>query len=104
MVRERKIIMACQVLVEFRIKDGCEEKLKQTIKQFLPDTRDFPGCLTLHMVRDKEDPTKIIIVEMWESKDDYDKYLAWRTDRGDVDLLSDFWEDPTWRFFDFWGA
>jgi len=96
--------MACQVLVEFRIKDGCQDTLKQKLKEFLPDTRDFPGCLTLHMVQDVDDLAQIMIVEQWETKDAYDKYLAWRTERGDVNLLADLWEDPKWRFFNFWGA
>lgn len=43
--------MACQVIFEFRIKDGCHDTLKQHLKEILPDTRDFPGCLTVHMVR-----------------------------------------------------
>ena len=96
--------MACQVLVEFRIKDGCHDKVKQRLKEILPDTRDFEGCLNLHMIQDREDASQIIIVEQWETKEQYDKYLAWREERGDVEVLAALWEDPKWRFFDFWGA
>ena len=53
--------MACQVLFEFRIKDGCENKLKQHLKEILPDTRNYPGCLNLHMVQDMEDPAKVVL-------------------------------------------
>lgn len=96
--------MACQVIFEFRIKDGCEDKLKQHLKGILPDTRDFPGCLTVHMVQDMEDPAKVVLLEQWETKNDYDKYLAWRTERGDVAALEKLFEDPRFRFFNFWGA
>ena len=58
--------MACQVIFEFRIKDGCHDTLKQHLKEILPDTRDFPGCLTVHMVQDIEDPAKVVLLEQWE--------------------------------------
>lgn len=96
--------MACQVLFEFRIKDGCEDKLKQHLKEILPDTRNYPGCLNLHMVQDMEDPAKVVLIELWETKEAYDKYLAWRTERGDVTVLEEMFENPQLRQFNFWGA
>ncbi|MGE0483121.1 MAG: putative quinol monooxygenase [Gammaproteobacteria bacterium] len=96
--------MACQVLLEFGIKDGCHDKLKQTFKEIVADTRDFEGCITLHMIRDRANPTRIIIVELWETQEHYEAYLKWRTERGDMDILGPMMEDPSWRFFDFWGV
>lgn len=51
--------MACQVLLEFRIKEGCHDKLKDHFKTIIADTRDFNGCINLHFVQDKEDPAQI---------------------------------------------
>lgn len=96
--------MACQVLLEFRIKDGCHDRLKQTFKDIVADTRDYDGCITLHMIQDQTDPSQIIIVELWETKAHYDRYLQWRTERGDMDTLGEMLENPSWRFFDFWGV
>ena len=96
--------MACQVLLEFRVKDGCHDKLKQHFKQILPDTRDYEGCISLYMIQDVENPSQIMVVEQWETRQQYEKYLAWRTERGDVEVLESMWESPTWRFFDFWGV
>ena len=96
--------MACQVLLEFQIKDGCHDQLKNRFKEVLADTRDFDGCISLYMIKDRDDPSKIIIVEMWDTKEQYDKYLEWRVERGDMAILETMLENPSWRFFDFWGV
>ena len=56
------------------------------------------------MIQDQEDPAKIIVVEVWETKEQYDKYLEWRTERGDMEVLGTMLENPSWRFCDFWGV
>ncbi len=47
----------------------------------LLDTRAFDGYATLHIVRNYEVPNSIVIVEQWDSREHYDRYLAWRTER-----------------------
>jgi quinol monooxygenase YgiN len=101
---EKEGEMACQVLLEFRIREGCHDKLKQKFVELLPATRAFDGCISIYMVQDQADPAKIVIVEAWDTKAHYDKYLQWRVDRGDMDALATMLENPTWRFLDFWGV
>jgi quinol monooxygenase YgiN len=96
--------MACQVFLEFRIKDGCHDELKEKFKQLLPDTRDYDGCVYLYFIQDQDDPSKIVIVELWDTRAHYEKYLQWRTDRGDMEVLGAMMEDASWRFFDNWGV
>jgi len=96
--------MACQVILEFRIKDGCHDELKAQFRQFLPDTRAFDGCISIYLVQDQTDPAQMLIIEMWDSKDKYEKYLEWRGEQGDMALLETMWESPSWRFLDFWGV
>jgi quinol monooxygenase YgiN len=54
----------------------------------LPDTASFPGCRSLRGVRHKDDPARLLLIERWDSEEDYAKYLAWRTERGDVDRVA----------------
>ena len=96
--------MACQVLLEVRIKDGCHDELRAKFVEVLPDTRNFDGCIYIYLTKDQDDPAKIIIVELWESREHYEKYLAWRTERGDMEMLGAMMEEPTWRFLDNWGV
>lgn len=96
--------MACQVLLEARIKDGCHDELKAKFIELLPDTRSREGCIMLHLTKDLDDPSKLVIVELWESRGHYERYLQWRTDRGDMSALGKLMEDPSWRFLEPWGA
>lgn len=96
--------MTCQVLLEVEIKDGCHDALKEKFVELLPDTRNFDGCFNIYITKDLEDPSKLIIVELWESKGHYERYLQWRTDRGDMEALGDMMDNPSWRFLENWGV
>ena len=96
--------MACQVLLEATIKEGCHDKLKARFVEVIPDTRNYDGCIYIYFTKDQDDPSKIIIIELWESSQHYDKYLAWRTERGDMGILEEMMEEPSWRFLDNWGV
>lgn len=61
------------------------------LKESLPDTRAFDGCIELDVYQ--EEGTNIFtIVEDWSSFEHYDKYLAWRTEGGMAELLEDLLE------------
>ena len=47
-----------------------------------PISRTRPGCQAISLRRNEEDPTNIIGDTRWDSRQDYDNYLAWRTDSG----------------------
>lgn len=96
--------MACQVLLEFRIKDGCHDELKRKFVELLPATRAFDGCISIYLTRDLDDPARILIVELWETRGHYERYLQWRTDRGDMAALGTMLENPSWRFLEMWGV
>ncbi len=88
--------MACQVLLEVKIVDGFADPLKAKFAELLPDTRSFDGCIYIYLTQDLDDPSKLIIIELWESRAHYDRYLQWRTDRGDMEALGAMMEDPSW--------
>jgi quinol monooxygenase YgiN len=67
----------------------------------LPDTRNFPGCLGLTVLQDIDDPHSITFYERWASRQDYDKYLAWRGEQGLMDALNtQSAVPPRWRYFE----
>ena len=56
------------------------------------------GChgLTIHTAAHN-----MVFVEHWDSRQHYEKYLAWRTERGDLASLVGWLDgDPNIRFFD----
>ncbi len=96
--------MACQVLLEATIKDGCHDRLRAKFRELLPDTRAYDGCIYLYIVKDQDNPSKIMIIELWDSNAHYEKYLRWRSETGVRDELATMMENPSWRFLDNWGV
>ena len=79
------------VIVSFPAKEGMMEKLKETMKAALPDTRAFEGCISVDTYI--EDATNTIhLIEDWETLDHQATYLSWRVETGlltDLDSLLD---------------
>jgi quinol monooxygenase YgiN len=92
--------MACQVLLEVGVVDGRYDDLKNKFVEILPDTRSFDGNISIYITRNQDDPAKLVIIELWETRGHYEKYLEWRTQRGDMDMLGEMMENPSWRFLD----
>ena len=93
--------MAVTVLLEVKAKPGTGADLIQTFKEILPDTRAYDGALGVETVRNQDDPDVIVVVEKWESRAHYEKYLGWRQETGFVDqLVPRLAEPPTIRYFD----
>ncbi|NIP31104.1 MAG: hypothetical protein GTO02_15290, partial [Candidatus Dadabacteria bacterium] len=44
--------------------------------------RKYPGCKFIEMYSDLENTNNVVFIEEWDSKDDYKKYHAWRTETG----------------------
>jgi quinol monooxygenase YgiN len=64
-----------------------------------PNSREYDGCqnITTHL---SDDGVSVVLVEHWDSKEHYDKYLAWREETGVMDVLGAMLEgQPSIRFF-----
>jgi quinol monooxygenase YgiN len=97
--------MTCQVLLEFRVKEGSIENLRKWMREILPDTRGYDGCISIALTQNQDSPNDITVVEQWETRGHYEKYLQWRTDSGVMTDLVDMMDgDPAWRFFDYIGV
>ncbi len=66
------------------------DKVEDYLAQFpsiLPDTRAFAGCEEITVHQNEDDPTDVVLLERWATKDDHQKYMAWRQERGDMERL-----------------
>lgn len=59
-----------------------DESVVEVIHGMLTETRGFDGCLGVETLVDTKDPSKIVIIERWESKEANNAYLAWRQGDG----------------------
>ncbi len=97
--------MTCVVLLELEVKEEAVEGLMAGLKDIFPDTRAYEGCIDVYASQDQDKPTTIVMVERWESRAHYEKYFAWRTERGDIENMSQALSaPPSIRYFDPIGA
>jgi quinol monooxygenase YgiN len=91
--------MRCTVIFEMKEKPGQRAALEEILQEFLPVTREKEGCISIEAYGNSEEDG-ILCVEQWASRDQYNAYLAWRIDRGDIDRVVQLCaEQPSVRFF-----
>ena len=85
--------MSVVVEVTFKAKDDEYQKLVDTMKAILPDTAKFQGAELISCSSD--DATKTVkIWEVWDKIESQQAYIAWRTERGEVDALVAMLREP----------
>lgn len=93
--------MAVTIFLEIRAKKDTGGELLALTKALLPDTRSYDGCLGIDVYRNQDDRDVIVLVENFESKAHYEKYVAWRQETGALQQLTDALEgEPSIRYFD----
>ena len=97
--------MTAQIILEFRAKSNCIEASRDFLRRVLPDTRGYTGCISIVVVQNQDDPASFMIVEQWDSRAHYEKYLAWRTESGVMNEFAAMMQgEPSIRFFDYCGV
>lgn len=97
--------MTCLVHIEFRAKKECADQLAGWLREILPDTRCREGCVSVSVARNQDDPTNFAFVELWDSRQHYERYFAWRKEQGVLDALAAYVDgEASFRFFDIVGV
>lgn len=79
--------MPVTVTLVFPTRAEESENFYKTLTSALADTRAFKGCVSVTTHRDLDDPSKIFLIEEWESREDQLKYLAWRQETGFIEAI-----------------
>ena len=74
------------VIVSFPAKPEMLETLKDAMKNALPETRAYDGCISVDTYIDESTNT-IHLIEDWETLDHQAEYLNWRVETGLLDDL-----------------
>lgn len=92
--------MAVRVILEVKAKPGTGDEVVAFFGSILPETRAYEGCTSIDTLQNSEDPGNVV-VEVWDSRGQYEKYLAWQRERGVSDRLKQaLAEPPSIRHFD----
>ncbi len=83
--------MPTLVVVEVKAKRDTVDQVRELLIKHLPEMRVFEGCQSttpyLH-----EDGQTFVVVEQWDSKPHYEKYLAWREETGALAFFQELLE------------
>ena len=93
--------MNVTVILEVQSKPEKIDELKSTLENILPDTRSYEGCVNVQVNSNQDDPLNLVLLETWESRQHYEKYLGWRTETGAIEALGAMLsQPPSIRYFD----
>jgi quinol monooxygenase YgiN len=70
--------MAMKVVVQLHANPGEGDRLLGFVHEMMLDTVNREGALGHDVLRDLDDPDKIIVVENWRQRSDHEAYRAWR--------------------------
>ncbi|HJP15847.1 MAG TPA: antibiotic biosynthesis monooxygenase [Acidimicrobiales bacterium] len=71
----------------FPCKEGVGTELLSVLLVALADTRAFEGNVSIETYVDQDNPDRIFLWEKWETRENYEAYLAWRMETGMMDML-----------------
>ncbi|MCH9670932.1 MAG: antibiotic biosynthesis monooxygenase [Gammaproteobacteria bacterium] len=93
--------MATTILLEATAKAGTGASLVAFFKSILADTRAYDGCIGVEVCTNQDEPDVVVLIERWESRAKYEKYLGWRAETGVVDkIVAQIEGAPSIRYFD----
>lgn len=91
--------MSVIIILEANVKKGQKDELLKLLSQYLPATRKYNGFIDISIHTEKN-KNHVLFYEKWESIDDYESYLQWRTETGVMKTLgATFSSPPLIRYF-----
>ena len=92
--------MSVHVMLELNVKPESADDLNTLMKEILPDTRAYDGCEGITVQSNVDDSNNVVILEQWQSRENHEKYLAWRTETGVMDKIGSMLvSEPSLRYF-----
>ena len=93
--------MSVLVLLEAPVKSEDTSNMKSYMAEILPDTRAYDGCQGVDVYFNMEDSGNMVLVEYWDSRAHYEKYVGWRTETGVMDKIGAMLAGPpSIRYFE----
>ena len=73
------------ITVKIEVKPEVIDDYLGALPDSIAETATRPGFRDIRCNRHKDNPNLFMWVENWDSAADYDAYIAWRTERGDME-------------------
>jgi len=93
--------MSTHVVNEFHALPDRAEDVMNLLIELSPISRTRAGCEAISLRRNQDDPANIVGDTRWATRQDYDNYLAWRTESGYTAQFDEMLAQPmNIRYFD----
>ena len=93
--------MSIVVILELTTDPAHSKDLTDWLRDELVHTRGFDGFNSITIHENQDDSNNFVFLENWDSKEQHEKYMGWRTERGDIDKLVGWLAGPpSIRYFD----
>lgn len=93
--------MSCNIIREFKTKDGKAEELLALLEKLVPETLHRGGVINISIERNQDNPNHIISNQYWESRKHYEDYCAWRDSIGTTAVIDKLLAEPSFMtYFD----
>ncbi|HEY9647200.1 MAG TPA: hypothetical protein V6C88_12560 [Chroococcidiopsis sp.] len=87
------------VTVELMAKDPAVLERHLNSAAVIPTTRLASGISYSWTVRDRDNPSRFVLIQQWNSVEQQQGYIAWRVERGDLaELRALLTSDPVVRY------
>jgi quinol monooxygenase YgiN len=85
--------MSVSVLLSGKLKDGLIDQFTAICTEAFQVTRAFEGCQNINLTFHVNEIHKFVLTEVWDSKEHYEKYLAFRTEDGTIAAVTEMCVD-----------
>lgn len=93
--------MTVSVLLEGHLNDAERDGFTALLTEKFKLTKTFKGFQAIDLTYNVEDPNNWVITEVWNSKEDYEKYLQFRQEDGTLNQVAAVCRGaPSVRIFD----
>ena len=93
--------MSVYVLLEAQVKPESADDFRDAIASIIDETRSYDGCEQMTYTVNQDDPTNVVFVEKWETREKYDAYFAWRVETGALNAIMPMLSaEPSKRFLE----
>ncbi len=82
------------VTVLFPLKPEHADAVCAQLAAMVEDTAKRPGFRDVEIIRHSDDPGKVLFFEHWDDAESYQRYIDWRTERGDMGAMAELMTGP----------
>ena len=77
-----------KVTLLIKLKPEVVDGFCASLPEMIKDTAKRPGFQDICIVRHASEPGTVMFIETWDSEQAYHDYIAWRTERGEMDGMA----------------